>query len=374
MLYYHTPRPVITAALLAVTMWSLPARADVPNVATDIAPVHSLVAQVMKGLGTPDLILPPGANPHGHALRPSEAAALERADLVVWIGHELTPWLEGPLTTLAASAEHRSLIDVEDTTLLPLRQGAGFEGHHHGHGHGHDEGHEHEEEHGNDDEHGHDEGHDAEHAEAHDEEHGHDEAHDHGDDHGADRGHSADHDDHGDDHGKGMIDPHAWLDPANAALWLTAIADELSALDPENATIYATNAAEGQALIADAQAEARALLTPLQQVPFVVMHDAYHYFEAQFGLSARAAISDGDANRPSPARLDAVRAVIATTGARCVLGERAANPGWVEAISPDGAAQAVVVDPLGTHLEPGAALYPALLQHISVGISECLGR
>ncbi len=41
-----------------------------PQVAADIAPVHSLVARVMAGVGAPALIVPPGASPHGHALRP----------------------------------------------------------------------------------------------------------------------------------------------------------------------------------------------------------------------------------------------------------------------------------------------------------------
>ena len=43
----------------------------------------------------------PGATPHGYAMRPSEAAALEDADIVVWIGPDLTPWLEDAIGTLA---------------------------------------------------------------------------------------------------------------------------------------------------------------------------------------------------------------------------------------------------------------------------------
>ena len=51
------------------------AQADVPRVAVDIAPLHSIVASVMGALGTPDLLVPPGASPHGNAMRPSEARA-----------------------------------------------------------------------------------------------------------------------------------------------------------------------------------------------------------------------------------------------------------------------------------------------------------
>jgi zinc transport system substrate-binding protein len=45
------------------------AMAEVPNVATDITPVHSLVARVMDGAGTPDLIVQPGATPHAYSMR-----------------------------------------------------------------------------------------------------------------------------------------------------------------------------------------------------------------------------------------------------------------------------------------------------------------
>ena len=41
--------------------------ADVPKVAVDIAPVHSLVARVMEGVGTPKLVIPAGASPHGYS-------------------------------------------------------------------------------------------------------------------------------------------------------------------------------------------------------------------------------------------------------------------------------------------------------------------
>lgn len=61
----------LTAVLMSGTAY-----ADVPNVAVDIAPVHSLVARVMEGVGTPTLIIPAGASPHQYSLRASETSAL----------------------------------------------------------------------------------------------------------------------------------------------------------------------------------------------------------------------------------------------------------------------------------------------------------
>ena len=176
------------------------AAAEVPQVAADIAPVHSLAARVMEGLGEPALILPPDASPHDHAMRPSEAAALQEAELVLWLGDALTPWLGHAIGRLAEGARVLPLLEVEGTTLLPFREGALFGEGAHDHGHG-----------GLEEEHG---------------------------------------------HGEGETDPHAWLDPDNAALWLDAIAETLAALDPENADAYRANAREGRSEIEAAAAEA----------------------------------------------------------------------------------------------------------------------
>ncbi len=106
----------LTAAWLAG-----PAYADRPRVAVDIAPIHSLVAQVMEGIGMPDLIIQPGATPHEYSLRPSEAAALQSANLVFWIGPDLTPWLEEAIETLAPAADLTTLMDVDGTVQLEFR-------------------------------------------------------------------------------------------------------------------------------------------------------------------------------------------------------------------------------------------------------------
>lgn len=92
------------------------ARADAPQVVTDIAPVHSLAAQVMDGVATPELIVPPGADAHHLALRPSDARKLSQADVVIWVGSELTPWLAEPLTALAPRAATLTLMRVPGWT------------------------------------------------------------------------------------------------------------------------------------------------------------------------------------------------------------------------------------------------------------------
>ena len=123
---------------VAATLLGGNALADVPSVATDIAPVHSLVARVMEGIGEPELIVQPGASPHEYSLRPSEAAALQKADMVFWIGEDLTPWMEDAVETLTVNAVVTALLDADGTTLFEFREGALFEAHegHDDHAHG----------------------------------------------------------------------------------------------------------------------------------------------------------------------------------------------------------------------------------------------
>lgn len=99
--------------------------ADVPKVVADILPVHSLVSQVMEGVGSPELILDAGADPHSNAMRPSQAAVLNAADVVFQIGPALTPWLERPIETLAGQADIVTLLDIEGATLLSYRDAGG---------------------------------------------------------------------------------------------------------------------------------------------------------------------------------------------------------------------------------------------------------
>ena len=328
------------------------ARADVPKVATDITPVHSLVARVMQGVGAPSLIVAPGATPHGYAMRPSEATSLESADIVVWIGSELTPWLEDAIGTLAGDAHSLALLNAPDTRTLPFRQGASFAAHDHGDEEGHDD--DAHDDHAHDD-HDHD-------AHAHD---GH--AHEGHDDHTEGRN---GHDDHEQAHDG--LDPHAWLDPANARAWLTLIAEELAGHDPENAEQYAANAEAARDEISSLEAEIAEQLATVADVPFLVFHDAYQYFETRFDVTAAGAISLSDASDPSAARIAELRDLAQSRDIACVFAEPQFDPKLVETVF-DGVARHGVVDPLAIGVDPGPDLYPTLMRDMASALRDCLG-
>jgi zinc transport system substrate-binding protein len=332
------------ALLAAGALAAGAAPAEPPRVLADIPPVHALAAQVMAGVGAPELIVPPGASPHGYALRPSEAAALEQADIVFWIGEALSPWLHDAIEALAADAASVELAEAPGVVRLPFRMGATFEKHVHGDA----------------DDHGHDHAHEAK-ADAHD--HGHDHAHEaKAESHDHDHGHDDDH----------AFDSHLWLDPENAKAWLTAMATALSQADPENASRYFANAAAAQSGLDALTVEIAETVAPARDKGFIVFHDAYQYFERRFGLSASGSIVVGDGAQPSAARLAEIRAKIDELGATCVFSEPQFPPRVIDTVVEGTQARKGALDPLGASLELGPDLYAGLLRNMARDLTECL--
>jgi zinc transport system substrate-binding protein len=150
------------------------------------------------------------------------------------------------------------------------------------------------------------------------------------------------------------------------------IAGQLSAADPENAGAYFANAAAARAEIETLNTDIMALLAPVRGGRFIVFHDAYQYFETDFDFPASGAISIGDASDPGPARISEIQARIAQEGIECVLAEPQFNPDMVATVLDGTQANTAVIDPLGSDIEPGPALYPQLMRNLASSLAGCL--
>ena len=330
-----TVKLFVLAMAMLFSMCPGSAAAQVPRVATDIAPVHSLTAQVMQGLGVPELIVQRGASPHHYAMRPSEARMVQAADLVISIGAGLTPWLNRRLEVLAGKAQHLELMAVSGTVSLAFREEALFT---------------------------------TDSAETINEAH---EAHEAHQEHQEHQEHEA-HEEH-QEHVHEGIDPHGWLDPVNGQIWLDAIASALSQLDPANAARYSANALAGKEQISQARTRIEQHLKSLQGQDFIVFHDAYQYFEARFEIRSIGAISASDALKPSAARLAQIRAMVLEHGIDCVLTEPQFNSDLLGSIFENTPIQQGVIDSQGLKLDAGPALYVSLLENIARQIAGCVG-
>ena len=344
------------ASLTAGT--TMAAAAEAPAVVASIKPIHSLLAGVMEGVGRPTLLVQGGASPHAYSLRPSEARALQNADLVVWVGPEIESFLEQPLHALADDAYVLELSRAEGATLLPMREGAAWG--EHDHGHGGEEAHE-----DHDDEDGHKD-HDDEDAHAgHDDEDGHK-------DHDDEDAHV--HREDGHEHGHGEFNLHLWLDPVNAGVLVTAMADALAQVDPERAAHYQDNAAALHTRLQALDAELKQTLAPVADRGFVVFHDAWQYFDTHYGLRAIGSITVNPEQAPSAARLVEIREALAGSGAHCVFAEPQFEPRLVQTLVAETGAASGTLDPLGAAIEAGPDLYFTLMRNNAASFRACFGE
>ncbi|MFT6905840.1 MAG: zinc transport system substrate-binding protein [Oleiphilaceae bacterium] len=326
------PQKITALTLTCLGLVAADIHAAVPNVAVDIAPVHSLVSQVMDGVGQPDLLVPASASPHEYSLRPSQAKALSEANVVFWVSEALTPWLEKALDNIAHSAQKIELLELKESVTYEYREGATFESH----------------EHHDNEEHGSEEKHDIEEV-PHKDEHQqvHEDAHD-------------------------EVDPHAWLDPQNAKIWLAQIARVLGKNDPENATIYAENAAKATIKLDTLMHTTQSRINAAGKLKFIVFHDAYQYFEKRFGISAAGSISVGDAQDPSPARIKEIQNTVDKLGVTCIFTEPQFNPGLVKNVFEGTKVSTMgVMDPLGSEIKTGSNHYFRLIESMADSLISC---
>lgn len=308
---------LLSASLLASAV--MPATAA-PRVMASIVPVHALVAAVMDGVGTPQLLLSGQGSEHQASYSPQQIEELGGADLVFIIGQGLELKLGELSGSESVAGKHFvALADAAGLTRLPIRQGGTFA------------------------------------------------AHDHGD--GEEAGHDHDHENEA---GTAGFDPHLWLDPGNARIMAQVIAAELAKADPGGAARYQANA-DALAKDLDAlSAEIRTELTSVRDRPFVVTHDAFQYFEHAFGLRAAGSISDFSGAAPSAKRLKEVRDTLKATGAVCVFREPQFSGKAAGIISEGTNARDGVLDPIGATLQPGKTAYGTLLRNLARDLKSCL--
>jgi zinc transport system substrate-binding protein len=312
-------------ALCAALLAAGPARAEAPKVVVSIAPVHSLVAGAMEGVGSPDLLVKGAASPHNYALKPSDARLLADAKVVFWIGEMLEAFLAKPLDALAGKATVVELVEAPGLQRLPYRSGGSWG----------DDGRD---------------GHEPKAVAKGKPVPGHDHGHDHGD-----------------------IDPHVWLSPANARVLAAAIVAALAEADPANAARYRENGRRMDARLADLETELRGILAPVKGRPFVVFHDAYQYLEHAFGLNAIGAIAASPERPPGPKGLAILRKRIVAARARCVFREPQFPAKLAGTVAEGTGAKVASLDPEGAALPPGADLYFDLMRTNARALVDCLG-
>jgi len=275
-----------------------------PRVLVTLPPLYSLVAGIMKGIGTPTLLLDGLISPHHYALRPSDRRKIENTDLLIWIGPNYEFFLEKSLKQ--SSTQTIQINELPDLIQLPIRS---MECSTCSHSHGIEDN---------------------------------------------------------------AIDPHLWLTPVNAQKITKVIAEELSRLDPKNSSTYKQNAVFLISKLAQLHQTLTQQLIPVKNLPFLVYHDGYQYFERAYNLAGLGALTLDPEIPISLQRLKILEAQIKLKNVRCIFGETQFYPPLIKTLADATKINTGKLDPFGTSFPLDEMLYFKMMHQLADTFITCL--
>lgn len=294
---------------------ALLAQAEVPTVVTTIKPLHSLAAQIMEGVGEPQLLIKEGS-PHGYSLKPSDVKLMHKAQLLVWVSNDLETFMTDSAAKIKG-AKTRIWEHTEGVKLLETRRGGLWE-----------------------------------------------EVHNQGD-----AGFS-----HAGGHHHGEHNAHLWLGTQNAAPLLQALAADLSALDADNAEKYAQNLQKALTQLEALHKEIEQELSDVARKPYMTFHDAYPYFEAEFQLNPIGVVRADPEHEPGAKRIAELRAVLQENKVACIFNEPQFSSKLTDKLVEGTTVKVGVLDPVGAELEAGVDMFAQLQKQLAKSLSNCFAE
>lgn len=281
----------------------------------------SIISDFAKNVGGDKIdlttLVGPDGDAHVYEPKPSDAAAVAKADVVLVNGLNF----EGFLPRLVEASATKAPIVELSKGIEPLKSSEEEHDHAGGEEHKH-EGEEHKHE-----------------GEAH--------AHE-GHDHGA-------------------YDPHAFQSISNAKIYVKNIADAFCTADAANCDAYKTNAADYTKKLDSTEAEVKAAIASIPENKRLVItsHDAFGYFEHEYGLKFLAPEGISTDSEASAADIVALIKQIKEDKASAIFVENITNPRLIEQIASEtklNVGGTLFSDALSKP-EDGAGTYVEMMQH-----------
>ena len=148
------------------------------------------------------------------------------------------------------------------------------------------------------------------------------------------------------------------------------IAQKLGEVDPANAELYTENWNMLREEVNALEAEISAQLEPYRDTSFIVLHDAFQYFEVTFGVQAQAFVVPGDGSTPGPARIKALREYLAQNPAVCAFTAPQENENLLRTVIQGQGTRVAVLDALGA----GDVTYAELMRGFAADMVACLSK
>ncbi|MFC3494873.1 metal ABC transporter solute-binding protein, Zn/Mn family [Glycomyces rhizosphaerae] len=240
-------------------------------------------------------LTPAGQEPHDLELAPSDIAAIEEADFVVYL-KGFIPELDAAVEEYAADKSLDVLTAVE-TSEYDYTQAI------------------------------------EEEEEAHAEEEATEEA-------------TATEDEHGHEEELEGVDPHVWLDPIRYGQIGTAIGEGLAGLDEVNAADYTAGAEALNADLTSLDAEFTDALAARASDTIVTSHAAFGYLADRYGLTQIAISGLSPDQEPDSQHMAEVAEYVETNGISTIFFETLVSPDIADTLAAETGAQTAVLNPI----------------------------
>ncbi|MEJ5945708.1 metal ABC transporter substrate-binding protein [Pseudokineococcus basanitobsidens] len=158
-------------------------------------------------------------------------------------------------------------------------------------------------------------------------------------------------------------DPHFWLDPVRMSSVAAAVADGLSAADPDGASTYAAGLAGVQEELTALDDEYSTGLATCASRDLVTSHQAFGYLAERYDLEQRGVSGIGGEAEPTPARLAEVADFVRAHDVSTIYTETLLSPAVAETVADETGASTAVLDTLEglTDASPGDD-YPSVMR------------
>jgi zinc transport system substrate-binding protein len=337
---------------------------------TSSFPLYEFAREIAGETDQVEMLIPPGTDVHHYDLKPSDLIKLEQADLIIFIGEEMEPWLE---TILDLEGKHKDKT-IQATKKVQLIKAK--------HEHDHDENNVHDEDE-----------HEIEHIikkidyvihEWEDNNIGAEEAleeiekimhnaknknsliheidyviHEWEDNNiGAEEAleeieqiihkyldHEHDYEDEHDHAHDSEYDPHVWLDFENNIEIVNAITSKLSTLKPENKETYRKNANEYIQQLRELHNNYEETLRNCETRTFITNHDSFRYLANKYDLKQIPIRGLSAEQEPNPRTIANIIKEAKEHDVRHVFFEELASPRVSEALAKELKAETLMISP-----------------------------
>ncbi len=180
-----------------------------------------------------------------------------------------------------------------------------------------------------------------------------------------------DHDHHTHDMGH---DGHIWLSINNARAIVNHLHRILCEMDPQQQAHYTENRDHLLTRLEGLDNTMHEQLDAVREQPFLMFHDAFQYFEKEFGLNHALFVTTGPEHKIGIQRVRYLKQQIKQQNINCVYYEPPEAPKIIQTIMEDQPLKLHPLDPVGSELIPGSELYFQLMHNIAQQLHNCMSQ